>query len=143
MRYSYTKALNELKEYAISLGFKTIRLDSEVGTYISWYQSTISIEKNVPVEVKVYLMLHELGHNELRKDDASYKKQLPLVHYAESVLEGKYMRRRGYKVSKLEEEFLAWVAGYALAERMGIKINDVKWHSLRTKCLSTYIRFFG
>ena len=56
---------------------------------------------------------------------------------------GKYKRRVTYNVSCMEEEFKAWDEGLKLAEKLGIKVNVVKWNELRSKCLISYMRYYS
>lgn len=149
MRYNYTKALAILRDYAIELGFKEVIFDHHETSQVAWNIRTlntptkIKIEGKHPVEIKVYLLLHELGHNELRKDWDRFGKLLPVAQQAETYYDNKYRRRQAYFVSNLEEEFMAWDEGLKLAERFGIKINRIKWDEYRSKCLMSYIRFYS
>jgi hypothetical protein len=150
-RYNYTKALDRLTTWANKEGYEVI-LDHDSISEITWVNRTLNwpnkiyIQKN-PVETMVYLLLHELGHHVLRKDWTRFKELLPISAEAEDkhFNEGddKYKRRVVYQVSCLEEEFKAWDEGYRLGRRMGIRINDDKWHNLRGGCLLSYMRFYA
>ena len=153
MRFNYTNALSELTEWAKNEGFSKISLDSEGISEIDWkktldYQPKhIKIQGKQPIEYKVYLMLHELGHHQLRKNKDKFEKVLPVTAYAEHIdfikKVGKFKRRVTYTVSCVEEEFKAWEEGFKLAERFGIKINPTKWDELKASCLISYIRYYG
>ena len=122
-------------------------------SYIDWKLKTLNepsvirIEGKYPVEIKVYLLLHELGHHQLRKDWSKFKKTLPVAAHAEHIhfvkKVGKYKRRVTYTVSCMEEEFKAWDEGFKLAMKLGIKINDTKWNALKSKCLISYMRYYA
>lgn len=151
-RYSYKKALDSLSSYAESEGFGKISFDGEI-SFISWKPKTLyspdklNIEANETWENKVYFMLHELGHHELRKNWNRFTLRFPVVAYAEKVnidmKERKYMRRDSYIVSSLQEEFTAWDEGHKLGLKLGIKIQEPKWVALKSKCLKGYITYFA
>ena len=142
----YKKALTVLVQHANKLGF-VVDLYSDDVSMVTWeklnYPCEIKIEKRLPVEEKVYVLLHELGHHELRKDWSEYKRVMPIAAYAESVKPKKYRRRIGYYVSCVDEEFKAWDAGLLLAGELGIRIRKGVWNRLKSKCLMSYIRHFG
>lgn len=152
-RYSYTKALDTLMEWATKQGYTNITLDHHDASQIDWKRNTLNIPKNIKIEgkysieLKVYLFLHELGHHQLRKDWNKFKKTLPTLAHAEHLhfyrKVGKYKRRVTYTVSCMEEEFKAWDEGYMLAQKMGIRINNEKWVALKAKCLISYMRYYG
>lgn len=145
MSCDYEKSIKVLIQYAEQQGFK-VDLNHYDISEIKWFElntpKVIKIQsKNI--EYQVYEFLHELGHHELRKNWSEYKKVLPTVAYAESVKPSKYKRRNDYYVSSLEEEYKAWDKGSELANQLGIKIKKTKWNTLKTKCLMSYIRYFG
>lgn len=152
-RYSYIKALKLVTEWAKGEGYEDITLDHNDISQIDWKRSTLNSPKNIKIqgkycnELKLYLMLHELGHHQLRKDWDKFKKKLPITAYAEyantSKRLGKYKRRVTYSVSCVEEEYKAWDEGYKLGERLGVRINEKKWTSIKAKCLIGYIRYYG
>lgn len=153
-RYNYTQALLGLTEWAYGQGFKEVifdhagvsemTFDHRVGEYES---KKIKIEGKYTKELQVYLLLHELGHHQLRKSWVKFEKELPIMAYAEHIhllkKNGKYKRRVTYNVSCMEEEFKAWDEGLKLAEKLGIKVNVVKWNELRSKCLISYMRYYS
>jgi len=152
-RYSYTRALATLTEWATKQGYTDISLDHHDISQIDWQRNTLNIPKDIkiegkyPIEMKVYIFLHELGHHQLRKDWNKFKKTLPASAHAEHLHfyrnVGKYKRRVTYSVSCMEEEFKAWDEGFKLGEKLGIRINMSKWSTLKAKCLISYIRYYG
>lgn len=146
MFHDYKKHIKVLLDYAENEGFK-VDLNYFNTSEITWVDfntpNEILIEGKYSDEIKTYIFLHELGHNELRKDWDEYNKILPNVANAESVNESKYRRRIGYYVSSLEEEYKAWDKGFELGERFGITIRKDIWDKIRNKCLMCYIRYFG
>ena len=151
-RYSYTRAIEMLSEYALREGY-AILLDHDGGSMIKWNNKTlnepekIGIDKNPPIELRTYEFLHELGHHELRKNWDKFKKVLPITAEAEKEQirsgEVKYKRRLIYNVSCMEEEFKAWDEGYKLGKKLGIRISDKKWYEYKSKCLMTYMRYYS
>lgn len=153
MRYSYKKALNTVTEWAIKEGYEDISFDHNDISYIdipyidwgvdvSTTPKIIKIQGSHPIEIKLYLLLHELGHHQLRKNWDRFKKILPIIAYAEEN-RGKYKRRVTYAVSCMEEEFKAWEEGYKLGEKLGVKINLQKWNAYKSKCLISYMRHYA
>lgn len=152
-RYNYTKALEILTDWATNEGYVEICFDHHDISYIDWARNTlntpkvIKIQGKYPIETKVYILLHELGHHQLRKNWGRFHKTLPVAAHAETIKftnkVGKYKRRVTYTVSCMEEEFKAWEEGLKLAEKLNIKVNMNKWNVLKSKCLISYMRYYG
>lgn len=148
---NYKKALDLLINFAMAEGYEVI-LDHTLVSRIEWVEnslntpSCIRVERKFKPEIKVYLLLHELGHHLLRKDWKEFTTIFPIAAYAEEIyLEkdiNKYKRRLSYTVSSIEEEFKAWDEGLNLANSLGIKLNHKNWHNFKVKCLTTYIKSF-
>ena len=141
-RYNYTRALERLTLWANREGYE-VYFDHHDISEINWERDTLNwpklirIEANQPIEMKVYILLHELGHHILRKDWNRFKEVLPVLAKAEHVhfyhSDGKFKRRVDYNVSCVEEEFKAWDEGYKLGKRLDIRINDKKRNEFRSK----------
>jgi len=152
-RYNYTNALFMLTDWAYSEGYKSVSFDHNDVSYIDWVRkslntpSVIKIEGKYPVEIKVYLLLHELGHHQLRKDWNKFTRVLPVSAKAEEVQfykkDSSLKRGVVYDVSCMEEEFKAWDEGYKLAMKLGIRINEKKWNEFKAKCLMSYMRHYS
>jgi hypothetical protein len=152
-RYSYKRAIGQLTEYAVNEGYANISLNHKGVSMIKWNLRTLNepksiyIEGKYGVEIKTYLMLHELGHHEIRKNWKKFTKRFPASAYAEEVHlatnDKRYKRRDSYVVASLEEEFMAWEEGLKLGKRLGIKINMDKWIDFKSKCLKSYIVYFA
>lgn len=152
-RYNYTKALDRLTKWAYEEGYERISFNHTNISYIDWERKSlnhpkeIKIEGKYSIELKVYLMLHELGHHQLRKDWELFGVYLPVSYKAENLLffekDKRLVRRTDYIVSSLEEEFKAWDEGLRLADEFGIQINLDKWNRFRSKCLMSYIRYYA
>lgn len=152
-RYNYKKALERLNDYAVREGYANINLNHKGISQISWVNSTLNepksiyIEGKYSLEIKTYLMLHELGHHEIRKDWKKFKKKFPVMAHAEQVYlemnDKKYKRRDTYIVASLEEEFMAWDEALKLGVRLGISIRMDKWLKFKSRCLKSYILYYG
>lgn len=152
MRYSYKKALATITEWAQKEGYE-ITFDHTNISQIDWEKDTLNKPKTIKIqgkysiEIKVYLLLHELGHHQLRKNWVRFIKKLPVTAHAEhehlNSNDKRYMRRVTYTVACMEEEFKAWEEGYKLGEKLGIRINDSKWNNFKAKCLISYMRYYG
>jgi hypothetical protein len=152
-RYSYKKALDKLKEYAYGEGYMLVTYTHEGISKIRWSRGTLNepnsiyIEGRHDFEIKTYLMLHELGHHEIRKDWEKFKQRFPASAKAERVhlrtRDRKYMRRDSYVVASVEEEFMAWEEGLKLGLRLGIVINMDKFINFKSRCLKSYINYFA
>ena len=85
-----TQSLKKLVKWAKSEGFKKVNTNSKGVSVIKWIPNTlnlpyeINIEGRHSVEMKVYYLLHELGHHQIRKDWLEFEKRFPLVAKAES-----------------------------------------------------------
>lgn len=153
MRYSFKNALNVLTEFAYSEGYQKVTFDHNDSSYMDWAMRTlntpriIKIEGKYNYEFKTYLLLHELGHHILRKNWNRFSKVLPIIADAEEQRlfnkDKRFINRRTYIVSSIEEEYKAWEAGLKLATKLEIKINSDRWNKLKSQCLMMYIRYYG
>jgi len=151
--YNYSKALEKLAQYAKDEGFKTIKFNHDKTSYINWKKdslnvpSVIKIEGKYSDEMKLYLMLHELGHHELRKDWDVFKVEFPVLALADEELfynRNKKLRKGlVYDVCCMEEEFRAWEEGYKLAGRLKLRLNEEEWFKLRSSCLMSYMKHYS
>ena len=142
-----------LTDWAYSEGYKSVTFDHNNVSYITWVKKSLNTPKNIkiegkyPIEIKVYLLLHELGHHQLRKNWEKFTRILPISAKAEHVhfykKDRRLMKGLVYDVSCMEEEFKAWEEGYKLAMKLGIKINDKKWNEFKSKCLMSYMRYYA
>jgi hypothetical protein len=154
MRYSYKKAREILAEYAYSEGFLEVTFDhNDVSTLATshldpiYAPRRIKIEGGYSYEFQTYLMLHELGHHELRKDWDMFKEDFPIIARAEAFRSKGYSRnfrrRKEYFVACFEEEYKAWEMGMVLAAQHGIPINFHRWNELKTQCLFAYMQYYS
>ena len=80
--------------------------------------------------IKLYSLLHEIGHLEIWKDD--YERKYPGLCKNE--------RHKHFQAACVEEEIKAWDIGFDLACKLNIKIDMKKWNSHRYDCIFSYIK---
>lgn len=90
----------------------------------------IEINSNRTKQNQVYILLHEIGHHKVVKDNKLAKKF--------AVLNETHSRNLSNKILNLEEEVMAWHYGENLAAELGIELGS-KYQVLKAKCLKTYI----
>lgn len=149
-RKIYIDAIKKLKKWAFKEGFKSVTFNHDNISYVSWENDSINtpnkikIESGHDAEHRTYLLLHELGHHQLRKDWDWFTENFPVLAKAEIAhlrKRGNYLKRRvDYYLYTMEEEFRAWDEGFNLAHAMGIEINMNNWVALKTRCLKTYLK---
>jgi hypothetical protein len=110
-RYNYTQAFNKLIQFATLFGYK-VYVNSD-NNYVLLDDQEIHLSPN-PIEIKVYYLLHELGHiivdiNKFHDDDIEY-----------------------------DIEVIAWLRGIDIANQLGIQINVDKFNKLKQICLDSY-----
>jgi hypothetical protein len=151
MASPYKKYLKELVDYVISEGY-VITFEKLGISEIYWVKTSLNTPKSIHIrgckgyETKVYILLHELGHHELRKDWVRFTEILPIIANAEEkqlLGQRKFVRRKEYHIACLEEEYLAWFEGLGLAQRMGIPIQMNVWNRLKNWGLQSYINYYG
>jgi hypothetical protein len=151
MFISYEESLRVLTEYANIQGY-TVDLTYDGISDITWVDNTLNepsrirVQQLPSVENMVYLFLHELGHHELRRDWELFEDRFPVIAYAEYMglvyKKKNYKRRLSYHITCLEEEYLAWEAGFRLGVGLGVSIQQDKWNLLKSRCLRGYLKFY-
>lgn len=123
--------LNELIKYCLS---QQIQIVFEKGPLWENYDSdtqTIQINTQRTKENQVYILLHEIGHYKIFKDEFLSEKFAPLLEKKKCNLSN--------QILELEEEIMAWHLGEKIARMFYIPL-DLKYQVLKSKCLKTYIR---
>ena len=100
--------------------------DDELGAYYH-DAGIIGINTGETLREQLYILLHEAGHAILKLEHKKY------LETCEQTLQG--------KLSLLKEEMEAWKEGRALAEKMGIGINDGAWAMFCKQNLEDYIEW--
>lgn len=145
-------AFLKLAEYAESLGFTVDAKADE--SYAMWREQSpgnipdeIALKKSMDLEKKVYTLLHELAHHEIRSDWKQYKQLYPATvkaekHYRKSKIT-KYKRRVAYMAEALREECQAWDMGTELARSLDIDLDIKNYRKYSDKAIASYIRYYG
>lgn len=151
IKSSQKKQENKLHKYARKLGFKVVSGPESMVDWKPGYPANkpakIIIQEGLSDLHRLYDLLHELGHHELRKDWDTYELEYPATAKAEFewILNGcnKYKRRVAYLVERIREESDAWNLGLAVARRKGVKVNVSDYRIYSAKWLAQYTRLYG
>jgi Zn-dependent peptidase ImmA (M78 family) len=100
--------------------------DDELGAYYH-NAGIIGVNTNETLQEQLYVLLHEAGHAILKIEHKKY------LETCDETLQG--------KLSLLREEMEAWKEGKALAEDMGIPINEGTWAMFCKQNLEDYIEW--
>ena len=100
--------------------------DDELGAYYH-DAGIIGVNTNETLQEQLYVLLHEAGHAILKIEHKKY------LETCDETLQG--------KLSLLQEEMEAWKEGKALAEDMGIPINEGTWAMFCKQNLEDYIEW--
>ena len=100
--------------------------DDELGAYYH-DAGLIGVNTNETLQEQLYILLHEAGHAILKIEHKKY------LETCEETLQG--------KLSLLREEMEAWKEGKALADNMGIPINEGTWAVFCKQNLEDYIEW--
>jgi hypothetical protein len=84
-------------------------------------------------EVRLFILLHEVGHFLLYWED-----DYELLY--EMVISGGE-RRLENRVLVVNEEAAAWDAGYRLGKRLGIKLNRKRYHECKCRSIYEYMKW--
>ena len=96
----------------------------------------IRINPKQTAEKQLYILLHECGH--LLIDDKSETTELRFKN-GYYVNDERVKKKFIYRCTVLEEEFEAWHRGRKLATKLGVKINDETFNTLKAKFLKSYM----
>lgn len=91
----------------------------------------IEINSNNSVQTQLYVLLHECGHVLVTKNKSSIGIESVLSAYSE--------KTSIHKVFRVVEEVEAWKRGRALAERLGISVDQKKWDKYVARALKKYM----
>lgn len=99
-------------------------------------QKLISLSKGQRAELKLYSLLHEIGHlmqciDPLYMDD--YGELINQHHRAIS------KKTSVAKYHELKHEIVAWTNGKKLAKQLDIEINNINFEKYSAKCIMTYV----
>ena len=96
----------------------------------------IHINSRQSIENQLYTLLHECGH--LLIDDRSQTTEFRF-RKGYYVLDDVVRKSFVHRISIVDEEFEAWARGRKLARKLGVKINDDVFDTLKAKFLKSYM----
>lgn len=125
---AFKAQFDKLVAYANQFGYRV--LDSDCDCWDFRTRTICNNSKRTPERRVVYLC-HEIGH-------------LALFHRYQNeyttVFSGLFSKcKKSYRLSKIEEEVLAWDEGYRVASHLGIVVDLRTYSAVKKKELSTYL----
>ena len=127
MMHCYEDAIdNVVAHLKIEYDIDVVFDDDELGAYYH-DAGIIGVNTNETLQEQLYVLLHEAGHAILKIEHKKY------LETCDETLQG--------KLSLLREEMEAWKEGKALAEDMGIPINEGTWAMFCKQNLEDYIEW--
>lgn len=129
--HDWATELEKLKKFSENIGFPVIMSTED---RCNFTKKHISLNRNRVPRNQVYVLAHELGHILVRSDYSEEKEFLlrfPGYACAEHT--------KGNKVSKVEEEVLAWGEARKLLADHNVPVDEVAFNRIKQACLSTYI----
>ena len=151
IKNSLKKQESKLVKYANKQGFKVVDGPESMVDWKPGYPANkpakIAIQEGLSDLHRIYDLLHELGHHELRKNWQEFKAQYPATASAEYhwILNGigKHRRRVAYMAERIREECDAWNIGLDIAHRKGLDISVTDYRMYSSKWLAQYTRLYG
>ncbi len=130
----YKKQLTKVIAYCSSIGWSISERSINVGeSHVDFYDKNIIITSRQRPELKLYTLLHEIGHVLIRSHK-EYRRKFPCYN---NTLQANKKER----VCTVEEEVMAWNTAYELACEMKIRINKQTFERDKTKALMSYIKW--
>ncbi len=130
----YEEEFDELVNYCKRLGWKVTQ-GHKLDDAAIFDTKEITINSQRKPEIKLYRLLHEIGHVLFSKTkDYEFR---ATSAYCETT----DRRRNTDRVETLEEEFAAWARGFILAEKRGIFIDKEQFDRDKAACIMTYMRW--
>jgi len=131
---SWEKELEKLSKWAKQKGFK-VQFSKKEASHAIIETKTITLSKNHTPEIKVYILLHEIGHLLV---EANKSKKKSLYNPVNEIFSNNSSTR---KILIVQEELEAWCEGFFLSKKLKIKINRKKFEECKTRSVSTYLRW--
>lgn len=133
-RKYYKNQIDKLVDYCFEQGYSVDFTDKEDEAFPD--ENFINIYKNQSAENRFFSLLHEISHLEIHRNLEEWERDFAGQKYP------KYTQI--YKISALEEEFVAWRRGLILSEKLNLYVNKKKYMKLKAKCLCSHIKnLFG
>ena len=140
---SEIKAINDIKTVLDWTDKKQVFVDFYYKDGSKYFidSQAIQVCTKPKFEIQLYSLLHECGHYLIDESASRNPKTYVRKHRNGYLSKNKNENSLEYKVSILGEEYEAWNRGYSLAQRLGIKINDISFEKDKNKALRTYIKW--
>ena len=133
-RRYYKRQLTKAIDYCNSIGWSVSEKSIKVGeSHVDFHDKNIVITSRQRPELKLYTLLHEVGHVIIRSH-AEYRRKFPC--YNNTLRANKKER-----VCTIEEEVMAWHTAYELAGTLKIRINKKIFERDKTSALMSYIKW--
>jgi len=123
-------------EWAATRGTKVVFSKRANGVYKHDLKEIV-ISAHAHPERQLHYLLHECGHHliGMKEHHERFGVGYPLANDPE--VNRKFLHR----MACLEEEFEAWHRGWKLARRLGLPLNKETFDSIKSECISTYVKW--
>lgn len=127
--HNWQVELDKLKQISANMGFQVLMSTED---RCNFTKNLISLNRNRVIRNRVYILAHELGHVQIRRgEEEEFLLRFPGYACAE--------HSKGNRVSKIEEEVLAWAKAREILQEHNIPIDEIAFNRVKQACLSTYI----
>jgi hypothetical protein len=128
---------HRIVKYSNGLGYKVRDGEEDV---IRFTDHEIFINKNRKDEYRCYALLHELGHDHVRREictdgETGIFSLFPGYSFAK--------KTKRFQVSQAEEEVYAWRAAEGIAYDKGFLMIKKHFDQFKAQCLASYFAQFG
>lgn len=124
----------------ITVEFKR-KIDDATGGWYWYRERRIVVSSRMKLQHRLWVLLHECGHHLVAEADAAIGKSSEERTHGAVVQSGdprvdSFLRR----IAEFDEEFEAWKRGRALAERLGVRLDERSWQRFQGRCLRVYLK---
>jgi len=132
----YICKFDELAQYSKQLGWNVmLRKGTTALNEADFEKKQITINSSQRPELRVYTLLHELGHASVRRGQGwAYK--FPYCN-----LNKKVLTTNRERIGILEEEMAAWHKALDIAKKRNVIIDREVFDRDKARCLMTYIKW--
>ncbi|MFA6049945.1 MAG: hypothetical protein WC761_01990 [Candidatus Paceibacterota bacterium] len=129
----WQEQIKVLEEYSKKKGWSVSYNNKKYGDSADWEGKAIALENSRNKERLFYVFLHELGHMQLMKNNTTYNAKY------DNIFDNFASMSQVHRLTRVEEEYDAWRAGYKIAQRLDLYVEAPKFEKIRAKYLMTYI----
>lgn len=124
----------------ITVEFKH-KVDEAMGGWYWHEQRRIVVSNRMKAAHQLWVLLHECGHHLVAEADAAIGKSSEERTHGAVVLSSdprvdSFLRR----IAEFDEELEAWKRGRALAERLGVSLDEKSWQRFQGRCLKVHLK---